>query len=356
LRAGSAHSFTLVVDSGAARAADLPDARILAVPTRQSVSDAASAEGSRSILDMLRVAGRLSRGFDAVLFPTNYSFVPVAPGPLVIVVIHDTLPESMPELVLPSKRAQLFWNLKNRLVRSRADLVATVSKTSAAGISRHLHIRQDKLLLLTEGASSIFSPRPEPDDDERVVQLLGDSRRFVLFVGGLSRHKRVPDLIRAFGAIAGEPDYADVRLVLVGPGEKDTFAADHSGVEEALAGIGRTADRVVRTGFVSDAALAALYRQAECLVLPSKMEGFGLPAVEAMASGTPVLAARNPALEEVCGNAAEYIDEMSQLPGLLRRVLMDADRRRVLRRAGIERTSRFGWDESARRLLHALDH
>jgi glycosyltransferase involved in cell wall biosynthesis len=146
-----------------------------------------------------------------------------------------------------------------------------------------------------------------------------------------------------------------VRLVLAGPGNRDSFATDRSGVAEAIASLGLRAIRVVQTGFVADETLAALYRGAECVVLPSLMEGFGLPALEAMSSGTPLIVARNPALQEVCGEAAEYIDEIGALPAILRRVLGDAARRAALGRAGLDRARQFGWDEAARRLLAAFD-
>jgi glycosyltransferase involved in cell wall biosynthesis len=126
-------------------------------------------------------------------------------------------------------------------------------------------------------------------------------------------------------------------------------------VGDALASIGSMADRVVQTGYIPDAVLAALYRGAECVVLPSKMEGFGLPALEAMASGAPLIVARNRALEEVCGDAAVYVDDMDGLSGALAALLGDATRRRDLRRAGVERAGHFGWDEAARRLLIAFD-
>ena len=111
----------------------------------------------------------------------------------------------------------------------------------------------------------------------------------------------------------------------------------------------------MQTGYIPDAVLAALYRRAECVVLPSKMEGFGLPALEAMASGAPLIVARNRALEEVCGDAAVYVDDMDQLSGTLTRLLGDGPRRADLRRAGIERAAHFGWDEAARRLLTSFD-
>jgi len=352
LRAGAKHTFTLVVDSGAAGATDLPDAPILVVPTRHAVAN--GADGSRSIPDILRIAYRLSRGFDAVLFPTNYSFVPVWPGPLVVLVIHDAIPEAMPS-VLGSKTAQLRWNLKNRIVSWRSDVIATVSKASAREISKYLDIGEQDLVMLTEGAAAVFGAQPGSDDQRRVEEVLPGASRYVLYVGGLSPHKRVPELIRAFGAVAGAPALADLRLVLAGPRAEDTFTADKEGVSGALAALGATADRVIQTGFVPDATLAALYRRAECAVLPSRVEGFGLPAIEAMASGTPLIVARNPAVEEVCGSSAEYVDSISDLAMTLRRLLDDKVRRDELRRAGVERAGLFGWDTAAARLLAALN-
>lgn len=357
LRAGSRHRFTLVLDSGAARAGDLPDAPTLVVPTGHAVVEAASARGSRSLTDLWRMGSALSDPrFDAIVFPTNYSFVPVRRGPHVILVIHDALPEKMPRVVLGSRKNELFWTLKSRVACWRADQIATVSETSAREIRRYLPVGRRPIGVLTEGISPIFSAVPTADDTTLVEAATGGPGPYVLFVGGLSPHKRVPDLVRAFGAIAARPEHRRLRLVLAGPGSVDSFEADTSGMTDALSAIGDSRPRVVTTGFVSDQALAALYRSAEALVLPSAAEGFGLPALEAMASGTPLVVARTPALEEVCGDAAAYVEEMPALAGALLDVLHDAAGREARRALGLSRVARFGWDEGARRLLALLDH
>jgi glycosyltransferase involved in cell wall biosynthesis len=352
---GERHRFTLVVDSGAARASDLPDIPIVTVPTRQAVVDAATVGGSRSPGDMIRMAARLSRGFDAVLFPTSYSFVPIAPGPFVVVVVHDALPEALPALVLQGRRARILWTLKSRLARARADLLATVSNASAAEMRRRLPIGRRDILVLTEGAASAFSPIRRPDDDELLGEVVPPGTRYVLYVGGLSAHKRVANLVEAFGEVITLPGNEDLRLVLAGPGERDRFAADEAGVAAAITALGGNASRVVRTGWLSDEALAALYRAAACAVLPSSMEGFGLPAIEAMASGTPLIVAKNAALEEVCGDAADYADPIESLPGVLAGLMANPARMTHLRTAGPPRARTFGWDQAARRLLAALD-
>jgi glycosyltransferase involved in cell wall biosynthesis len=177
----------------------------------------------------------------------------------------------------------------------------------------------------------------------------------VLYVGGLSPHKRVASLVQAFGSLATEPGHGTLRLVLAGPGELDTFRADDRGLAASLDGLGAARDRVVHTGFVPDETLAALYRGATCVVLPSIIEGFGLPALEAMACGTPVLAARTPALEEVCADAVDYFDRLDQLPSCLAQLLNDENRRATLRHAGPIRARRFSWDEAARRWLASVE-
>jgi glycosyltransferase involved in cell wall biosynthesis len=355
LRQPSEHTFTLVLDSGAASASDLPNTPRIVVPTRSAVADAATANGRRSLADIWRMSAALSsRRFDAVLFPTSYSFVPVGPGPFVMIVVHDALPETMPKLVLGSWSARIMWGLKTRLACWRADEIATVSEASARAIRRHLPIGSRSVRVLTEGTAPIFSPERTDRDAGLVRACVPRQGPFLLYVGGLSPHKRVPDLIRAFGAVATRGDHHDLSLVIVGPGDADGFEADRSGIAAALSDIGHVRDRVLPVGFVPDTTLAALYRSAVCTVLPSAAEGFGLPALEAMVSGCPLVVARNAALEEVCADAAEYVAHPAELGQAIERVLDDPVRRVRLRERGMARSRHFGWDECARRVLGGL--
>jgi glycosyltransferase involved in cell wall biosynthesis len=351
LRAPGDCRFTLVLDSGAAAAADLPDAPQLVVRTARATTNAASATDSRSPRDVWRMSRALSTaGFDGIVFPTNYSFVPVWPGPRVVVVIHDALPEAMPKMMLGSRRARVFWGLKNRLACRRADVVATVSAASAREIRLRLPYLRREPALLTEGASPVFTATPARDCD-LLRPYVPASRPYILFVGGLSRHKRVPELVRAFGRVVSRGERSDLLLVLAGPDTEDTFATDPGGLDAALRDLGPVRERVVRPGFVPDETLAALYRGAVCTVLPSVAEGFGLPALESMACGTPLLVHRSAAVEEVCGDAAEYVENASELAPALARLIADAHRREQLRQAGLARARIFSWDECARRLL-----
>jgi glycosyltransferase involved in cell wall biosynthesis len=357
LSAGSDHCFTLVVDSGAAQAGDLPDVPRVVAATTRTVTAAASAHASRSAPDLWRMGAALSSGsFDAVIFPTVYSFVPVLTGAHLTVVVHDAMPETMPDLVLGSSRARLLWRAKTWMACRRANLVATVSAASAGEIRRHLPLRRGAdLLVMTEGVDEAFHAQATDQDDEAIAPFVGPRTPYILYVGGWSPHKRVPALVEAFGQVASRPPHEDLRLVLAGPAATDTFHSDHGAVDHALAALGPLRQRVVVTGFVSDQVLASLYRRAACVVLPSMVEGFGLPALEAMSCGAPLLASRTAAIEELCAGAAEYVDAIEELPDRLQVLLEPGNpRREELRALGPERARHFSWQESARRWLAAL--
>jgi glycosyltransferase involved in cell wall biosynthesis len=270
-------------------------------------------------------------------------------------VIPDAIPETMPDLVLGSRRAQMLWRAKNRLACWQANLIATISEASATEIRRLLPVANRELLVLTAGTRPVFSETPVADEMALVRTAVPKPGRFVLFVGGISPHKRVAELVRAFGALCGKDAYADLQLVIAGPDGRDQFAADESGVSDAIRALGPAGDRVVKTGFVSDQVLAALYRNAECAMLPSMAEGFGLPALEAMSSGTPMIVSTHPALREVCGDAAEYVENIDALDATIHHVLSDSARRDDLRRRGLARARLFSWDEAARRLITVFD-
>jgi glycosyltransferase involved in cell wall biosynthesis len=350
-RVASPHDVTLVLDSFAAGRADLPAIPRLVVPTRHARVEAAGAEEWRSPIEMWRMGRALSR-FDAIIFPTHYAFVPVSPRARVGLVVHDAIRETIPDEGLRHLPARLRWNAKSWLACRQASVVATTTRASARAIQERLPIGDRPVVVLGAGVAPVFSVDRAPEDAALVEPLVPAGRRFLLYVGGIGPHKRVPELIRAFGRIAADPGGSDPLLVLAGTEEGSE--RERAAVERALAELGAVRSRVVRLGFVPDPTLAALYRRAACVVLPAAAEGFGLPALEAMASGTPVVATRIPALEEVCGDAAEYFDDLEGLPSVLTRILGDPERPTALARKGLARSAAFGWDEAARRLLAAL--
>ncbi len=349
------HRFTLVLDASAAQAADLPDTPRVIVNTRRAVTEAAVSGGSRSPIDLWRMSRALSsRTFDVVLFPTLYSYTPVFSRARQVLVVHDALPERMPDMVLGSTRARWLWAAKSWLACRQASVVATVSAASADDVRVHLPVGRKPVVVLTEGAAPIFTAEAGPKDEDRVAAIVPAGCRFVLYVGGFSPHKRVVELVTAFGDLLAADAMGDVHLVLAGPLD-DRFHSALDRVRAARDGLGDRSLRVVMPGFVPDETLAVLYRRATCVVLPSMLEGFGLPAVEAMACGAPLVVSATPALRELCGDAAQYISSMSDLPGAIGRLLYDADLRARCRAAGFARSTEVGWNRGAERLLAAIE-
>ena len=172
-------------------------------------------------------------------------------------------------------------------------------------------------------------------------------------MGGLSPHKNLGRMIRAWARVRA--DQADARLVLVGD-FADVFHTETAALRAEVDRLGLT-DRVAFTGFVPDADLAHFLRSAVALVQPSLMEGFGLPAVEAMASGTPVLSSTAGSLPEVVGPAGLFFDPTDEAAqaATMARILGDpAERARLARLAPIQ-ARRFTWTRAARLLLNCFE-
>jgi glycosyltransferase involved in cell wall biosynthesis len=169
-------------------------------------------------------------------------------------------------------------------------------------------------------------------------------RPFVLAVASANPTKNLPSLAAAFAPIGAE---GSVRLVLVGRQRPGVFAA--GGSAPGMPG-------VIHAGAVSDAQLKALYRHAVALVVPSRYEGFGLPPLEAMAEGCPVIAARAGALPEVCGDAPQWVpvDDVAALEQALRLLLNDPALRAARARAGREHVAAWSWRAAAGRLIELM--
>ena len=184
-----------------------------------------------------------------------------------------------------------------------------------------------------------------PDETVRAVgaKFGLDDRRYVLAGGSLEPRKNLPRLIAAFALLAREPDMGDVRLVLAGARQRGAGA-----VEAAVSEHGLT-DKVVLTGFVTDAELAALMRGAACFAYVSLYEGFGLPVLEAMAQGPPVVTSKVSSLPEVAGDAALLVDpyDPESIADGMRRVLTDANLAASLREKGAARAGTFSWERTA---------
>jgi glycosyltransferase involved in cell wall biosynthesis len=252
----------------------------------------------------------------------------IAPGCpcAAVVTIHDLSFERHPQLM--GRRDRLvFRTMVPRSVR-RATRVLAVSEWTKRDLIEHYGVAAEKVIVTPNGVDTLFKPGPG-----------GDGPPYALFVGTLQPRK---DPIAALEAVAMAN--ADLRLVLVGQDKGLGDEARRAATRLGLNG------RVEFAGHVEKQELARLYRGAACLLFPSRYEGFGLPVVEAMASGTPVVAAASGSIPEVAGDAAVLVEpgDPVALAGGIERAIADRER---LVRAGLKRARRYSWAETARRTL-----
>ena len=256
----------------------------------------------------------------------NYVVPPAYRGPAVVTV-HDLSFERHPGLMRP--RDLLFFRTLVPRSARRADRVLAVSERTKQDLVERYGIAEDRIVVTPNGVDPIF--RPDGGATDRSP--------YALFVGGIQPRKDPLGAIEALGLLNG-----DLKLVLVG--------AEKRGGDQVRAAVRRLGlgSRVEFAGHVEPEELAALYRGAACLVFPSRYEGFGLPVLEAMASGTPVVAAATGALPEIAGDAAVLVEpgDPAALAGGIEQALADRER---LVAAGLERASRFKWADTARRTL-----
>jgi glycosyltransferase involved in cell wall biosynthesis len=315
--------------------------------------EAASADGHRSLSDMARQARALSSSeFDVVLFPTIYSFVPTFGRARKLVMMHDVIADMFPELTVPRWTSKLFWNLKVWLGRTQADRLITVSNYSRDCIVKHFGTHAKRVSVVSEAADPIFRRLADSAPTAKLRKLgLDGARPMVVYLGGFSPHKNLEALVSAFARTAKREDAGDPLLVMVGDTQTDAFHTCFERVSALVDSLG-IKDRVVFTGYLSDEDVVALLNRATVLVLPSLMEGFGLPAVEAAACGCPVIATKESPLPELLGKGGIYIEPNEEaIATALERVLADDALRARMREYGMAAAQKLTWDDAAQQLI-----
>lgn len=349
------HEFTLIVDRQTAEEWRFPDgSRLRVVETREQPTRAASAEGARGLTDILRMGwAASSASFDAFFFPAVYTFYPLFRRVPMLVTFHDAIADTYPELTFPSRRSRALWRLKCWLARRQAARLLTVSESARAELSAALRCPPSAIQVISEAPGPEFRPLTDRKRIEAALARYGIAPRrpLILYVGGISPHKNLHGLLHALCGIRTPSE-----LVIVGDYAQDSFHTCYDELRVLCATLGLEG-RVTFTGFVPDEDLVALYNAATLLVLPSLAEGFGLPAVEAMACGLPVAASRRGSLPEVLGNAAVLFDprDAEDMAAAMDRLLTDAALREHLRAEGLARASRLSWTEAAQRTVGLIE-
>lgn len=290
---------------------------------------------------IVAMARALAAPCDVVFFPSLSTWVPTR-GPSVVTV-HDAIPERHPRHVFAHRGQALAWSLKSAAARRSASRLLTVSTAAAADLVRLLGEDPARIDVTTEGADPRFQPRAA-DRAATLARCGLPDGPFFLYVGGFTPHKNTLTLLEAFALVPGAP-----RLVLAGATSRSGFHDELPAIEGWLAARPEVAARVALPGWLADDGLVDLYNTATALVIVSLAEGFGLPAVEAMSCGCPVIASDRTSLPEVVGGGGLLVDptDAGAIAGAMHQLLRDPRRRAELSQQALTEAARFSWDAAA---------
>jgi glycosyltransferase involved in cell wall biosynthesis len=278
-----------------------------------------------------------------VFHAPHYVFSPFTPCPTVVT-IHDCIHLRFPQY-LPNRAAHLYARFFLRLAARRARRVLTVSEASKRDILHYLRVPDAKIEVIPNALDERFETPPSDADIARVRERFLLTSPFVLYTGNIKPHKNLDRLIEAF-ALLRRREFDGLKLLIIGD-EISKYPNLRRLVHRH-----QLHQHVRFLGFVPDATLAVLYRLASVFGFPSLYEGFGLPPLEAMASGTPVICSNVSSLPEVVGDAALLIDPLDPqaIADAMARVLGDGELRSELIRRGRDRVRAFSWQRSAARV------
>jgi glycosyltransferase involved in cell wall biosynthesis len=328
-----------------------PGAEIRSARTGRGLNQAAVGSSARSPAYSLKM-GRLAASipYDVFFFPTLYSYFPLLQRKPCVICYHDATPERFPELLFPTRINRWLWRAKTALAHVQTTRAMTVSETSAADLETIHKFERARIDVVTEAADDVFRVIDNADvrDKARALHGIPSDARLLVHVGGMNAHKNILGLLKAMPQIiAAEPT---THLAIVGDTSGKGF---WDNVDELRAFIAATAPlpaHVHFTGYISDPALAELLNASDALIFPSLWEGFGLPAVEAMSCGIPVLASsRGGSLPEIVRDAGLLFEpeDPQAIATCVIRFLRDEELRARLARSALERSRLFSWSRGA---------
>jgi glycosyltransferase involved in cell wall biosynthesis len=301
-----------------------------------------SAASPFSVWQQLLVPRQL-RDLGATLYHSPYYLMPYRPGPPTVLTVYDAIPLACPQYY--SLMQRLIFRLAHRMALRSARVVLAISESTKADLLRHFKLNAAKLVVTPLAAEGRFAPQT----DVRLQSVREKYRlplRYVLYFGSNKPHKNLPRLVTAFLQSARRGCEPEAHLVIAG-----SWDARFPEAQKAAAG-----HRSVHfLGPVAEQDLPALYAGALVFAFVSEYEGFGLPPLEAMACGTPVIAGNTSSLPEVVGDAGLLVDprDIGAISSALDRALGDAELRSDLSRRSLERAARFSWEITARQTLDA---
>jgi glycosyltransferase involved in cell wall biosynthesis len=312
-------------------------------PPFRTVRVSARSRPARLLWEQLALPVHLRRRRIDVLHSPHHTAPMVVAGCRRVITFHDLTFFLLADRY-PRSRA-LYFRTVSRATARVADALICPSQAVRDDIVRILHVRPEKVRAIAEAAGPEFQPIKDRAALERLRTRLALPKRFILSVGSLEPGKNRATLLKAFAGLRKR-----------GLGQKLVVAGQRAWKYEAdlaLAGELGIEGNVLFTGYVPPEEMPALYNAAELFVFPSLYEGFGLPVIEAMACGVPVVASNLSAIPEVAGEAALLVDprDVEQLCDAMERLLRDRRLQGALRKRGLKRAQGFSWERAARETI-----
>ena len=296
-----------------------------------------------SIAEQFRIPLSLARERVRLVHEPHYVLPPLVRCRSVVT-IHDCIHLMFPQY-LPSKLAHVYAKGSMWSAAHKADRILTVSEASKRDILRFFDVPAEKVVVIYNAIDERFLAPANAERMELVRQRYQLDHPFVLYVGNIKPHKNIERLIDAFGRARSQcPD--DLKLVIIGD-EISKYPGLRQSVHK------HKLDKHVRfLGFQPMETLAAFYRLARAFVFPSLYEGFGLPPLEAMACGSPVVTSNVSSLPEVAGGAALLVDpyDANAIAGGIVQAVTDETLRADLMRRGLDRARSFSWPQSVKKI------
>jgi glycosyltransferase involved in cell wall biosynthesis len=293
---------------------------------------------------------RTCRALGLDLAHVPYFASPLLPSLPTVVTVHDLIP-----IVLPAYRGNLLVRLYTGLVAAaarRAQLILTDSQSSRRDILARLGVPAERVRVVYLAASADYLPVIDQARLEMARRKYHLPERFILYLGGFDRRKNVCGLLRAYKCASGSLGQK-YPLLLAGrlPAQESAIFPD---LKREIAELG-VEETAIPIGWVAEEDKPALYSLASLFVYPSFYEGFGLPVLEAMACGTPVVASRAASLPEIVGEAGLLVDpqQVTQMAQAIICALSDETLRLEMRESGLAQAQRFSWRETAQQTLAA---
>ena len=299
-------------------------------------------------LEEFDLSGIGYKNFDLVHFPYFDFFfltLPVFKSAKFVVTVHDLIPLLFPANFPPGIKGAASWHIQKKLLE-RADGLIAVSQNTAGDIVKLLNFSKQKVTVIYEAAGDIFGIIK----DKQILQATREkhhlSERYLLYVGDVNYNKNISNLIRAFKKVTEE--FKDINLILIGKSFQGNIP-ESINLKKEINKLGLN-NRVRMPGFVSQEDLVFYYNLASLYIQPSIYEGFGLPVLEAMSCGTPVVCGKNSSFPEIGGNAAIFTnvqnpDQFAQT--IIKSLTLSPAKKDQLRKKGLEQAHKFSWEKAA---------